>query len=384
MAFLEQQYLALEAVNNKKEVNQNQKHINAFNTTQRGCAYCHISGHKVIDCRQLFNLQVAERCTWAEKMKICEICLGHRAEKKCFKFYNKCEKCGGKHHTTLHNVESSKPGPSKTNSRTQITVEGNAVTLLATAQVRVKSACGEQILMRALIDQGSQRTSISEEAAQLLKLPRKKVLTDLIGLGNTTVGRSKATVQIEIKPRFQSDAVHTIEAMVLSTLSSAQPDNNVDIELETWRNYLADPLFYKSDRIDDQIGADLYHQIIQSGVVKIGSLSGQETSLGLIICGSVKGRESGNVVMAVTTELERFWEMEEVIHDDEFQKDKCEQLFTTTTYLNEDNRFVVRLPFKTEANLGESRKMALARLLNLEKRFIRDGMLKEEYLKFMK
>ncbi|XP_059223117.1 uncharacterized protein LOC131996931 [Stomoxys calcitrans] len=223
--------------------------------------------------------------------------------------------------------------------------------------------------MRALIDQGSQRASISEEAAQILRLPRKKLITDLVGLGNTTVGRSKSTIQIEIKPRFQSDAVHVIDAMVWSTLSSAQPDKNLDVSVDGWRNYcLADPLFYKSDRIVLLIGADLYHEIIQNGVVKIGSLSGQETSLVLIICGSVCGHGSENIVMAVTKELERFWEMEEVNEDDDSKEDKCEQLFTTSTQINEDNRLVVRLPFKEDIELGDSRKVALARFLNLEKK----------------
>ena len=66
--------------------------------------------------------------------------------------------------------------------------------LLATAQVRVKSLHGEFIILRALIDQGSQITSISEEAAQILQLPRLKTNTIIQGLGETCVGVAKYKV----------------------------------------------------------------------------------------------------------------------------------------------------------------------------------------------
>lgn len=46
--------------------------------------------------------------------------------------------------------------------------------LLATAQVRMMTRKGESILLNALIEQGSQTTFISEEAAQMLQLKRTK------------------------------------------------------------------------------------------------------------------------------------------------------------------------------------------------------------------
>lgn len=54
--------------------------------------------------------------------------------------------------------------------------------LLATALVSVKAKNGEMILMRALIDQGSQGTFIRESAAQLLKLPYEKITAEVSGI----------------------------------------------------------------------------------------------------------------------------------------------------------------------------------------------------------
>lgn len=57
--------------------------------------------------------------------------------------------------------------------------------LLATAQVRVKSFHGEFVTLKALIDRGSQITSIIEETAKILQLPKTKTLVNLQGLKQT-------------------------------------------------------------------------------------------------------------------------------------------------------------------------------------------------------
>lgn len=69
--------------------------------------------------------------------------------------------------------------------------------------------------------------------------------------------------------------------------------------------------------------------------------------------------------------MEKFWEIEDTtaptyIEDD----DECMKIFDKTTTRDENNRFVVNLPFKKEKELGDSRKQAMARFLNLEKSWL--------------
>lgn len=62
----------------------------------------------------------------------------------------------------------------------------------------------------------------------------------------------------------------------------------------------------------------------------------------------------------------------------------CEQLFVDTTRRNEDGRFVVRLPTKVcVEQLGESKTLALDKLLRLEKRFEKNSQLRTDYNNFM-
>ena len=122
----------------------------------------------------------------------------------------RCQTCSGRHHTLLHVNEQKNyknTGMKKESSATKATMmtqESTSTVLLATAQVRVRSLHGEYIILRALMDQGSQTTSVSEDAAQLLQLPKRKTDVNLRGLGETIVGVAKSKILLETRPRFFS------------------------------------------------------------------------------------------------------------------------------------------------------------------------------------
>lgn len=66
------------------------------------------------------------------------------------------------------------------------------------------------------------------------------------------------------------------------------------------------------------------------------------------------------------------------------EEELCEQIFAKTTTRGENGKFVVRLPLKPNAQeLGESKSMALDRLLKLEMRFARNPSLQHDYTAFM-
>ena len=61
----------------------------------------------------------------------------------------------------------------------------------------------------------------------------------------------------------------------------------------------------------------------------------------------------------------------------------CEDIYKASVK-KENQHYTVDLPFKTNLeSLGESRKTAVARLLQLEKKFQKDNDFREEYSKFM-
>ncbi|XP_037928727.1 uncharacterized protein LOC119663132 [Teleopsis dalmanni] len=141
-------------------------------------------------------------------------------------------------------------------------------------------------------------------------------------------------------------------------------------------------------RIDIIIGSDLIPEISQTKIRKINGLILQETSLGWVVSGNIERTAAKNITTASATvdiaDLERFWEIEEEAEDISKENERCEEHFKTNTKRTEDGKFTVAIPFKDDKQLGNSRKLATARLLSMERKFIQNPSLKEEYSKFMK
>uniref|UniRef100_W8BFF2 Uncharacterized protein n=1 Tax=Ceratitis capitata TaxID=7213 RepID=W8BFF2_CERCA len=91
--FLEQQYLALEAVSGKTlSGNKFQKREKSFtniyvnstrNVEQVSCAYCKIPGHKITYCKKFKFLTTTQRREFVTKAKLCFVCMEHYYSSKC-------------------------------------------------------------------------------------------------------------------------------------------------------------------------------------------------------------------------------------------------------------------------------------------------------------
>lgn len=116
--------------------------------------------------------------------------------------------------------------------------------MLATALVGVKSNTGEIVVLKALIDQGSQSAFISENAMQTLKLKRNKIDTIISGIGEREV-TSSYTVNLEIVPRFKSSFILKTEAVGMTKLTKSSADiSNDNNAFEHLKNvFLADPSY---------------------------------------------------------------------------------------------------------------------------------------------
>ncbi|XP_041564651.1 uncharacterized protein LOC121467328 [Drosophila elegans] len=157
---------------------------------------------------------------------------------------------------------------------------------------------------------------------------------------------------------------------------------------------LADPNFYQSSQIDVLIGADLLPSIILGGFQSnlCGTLLGQETIFGWILCGPI-AKNPTNRIASFSTQLSvteakldsiftKFWEVEDVpVKLAEESSSVWENNFQQTTERDEKERYVVSLPFKEPSNidLGHSSPMALTQFLKNEARLNKNTILKEQY-----
>lgn len=86
-------------------------------------------------------------------------------------------------------------------------------------------------------------------------------------------------------------------------------------------------------------------------------------------------------------QVENFWAMENLGEKRAYtiEEQMCEDIFVKTHTRDKNGKFIVQMPLNNKVNeLGNSRESALKRFFGLERKFQRDKILKEEYVKFMK
>ncbi|XP_024891601.1 uncharacterized protein LOC112467287 [Temnothorax curvispinosus] len=157
---------------------------------------------------------------------------------------------------------------------------------------------------------------------------------------------------------------------------------------------LADPVFDKPGQINLLVGAGLYWKILVGNPRNqvSGQPALQNTRLGWIIGGEIPGKQSKSSMthLSITNEMlsrqiEQFWKQEEFPEIPQYTEEEkyCKEYFANTVKREPDDRFVVRLPLRSEVILGGSKEQAYRRLLSLERRFSKNREFQKEYVKFM-
>lgn len=389
-------------------------------TTSENCKICE-GAHSTYKCEELLKVSAPERMTLIRDKKLCINCLksGHYAS-NCKS--STCKRCTGKHNTILHRdaehsrKESDRLDVSATmHSQEKMSEEVQGSTtkeyknttisichvqkktsrvILSTTRVYVVDHHGNKYLCRALLDSRSQSNIITEDFLRRCNLRYKRDVRPISGINQAQTNSNKISkIRIEsTQSRFNA----TIECLVLKTITEALPQRKIEVrKLHIPKDVqLADPKFDEPSDIDLLIGAGLYWKILLG--TPRNSLKGQpalqNTKLGWIIGGEMYDHQdnSSETCLTVTNDMlrqqiERFWIQESIPEGASYtvEEETCEQYFAKTTTRDSTGRFQVRLPMKPEVILGDSKKLALRRLLSLERRFVRNPALKSEYVKFM-
>lgn len=157
------------------------------------CFLC-ANEHSISKCQQFLKKEVKERSEIIKEKKLCVNCLGPHKFEECKSKFT-CGICKKKHHSLLHfgrdikaNIatveEEDGEVENKISISSNIASSGDTV-MLATALVNVQSKTGENIIMKVLVDQGSQSSFITEEAYQTLQLNKNKCHAEVSGIGET-------------------------------------------------------------------------------------------------------------------------------------------------------------------------------------------------------
>ncbi|GFW43856.1 DUF1758 domain-containing protein [Trichonephila clavipes] len=129
---------------------------------------------------------------------------------------------------------------------------------------------------------------------------------------------------------------------------------NFPIKYHEWPYFkdltLADPMLYIENEIDILLGADVFMTLI-----------------------------SGTPIMGPKDHsLKQFWELESVPKDIPSKDELCESIFLNSHIRNADGRYILKLPFRDDSSLGDSKEGALKRFYSLERKLHSNNQLKEQ------
>ncbi|XP_071648524.1 uncharacterized protein [Temnothorax longispinosus] len=319
------------------------------------CSMCQ-KGHFIMFCAAYKGKTAAERKQHIESSNLCFNCLGKHKLSECASTRT-CSVCDARHHTSLHDAYSGGE-VAKTSHLAQKTLGKPVAVLLATARIRVRDCFGIEHTARALVDQGSESSLVSESLVQRLKLSRAPTSVAVFGVGGKRTGRAQGLLALDISPRDGGPAI-SVSALILPRLTLY--GGGVSADRATWPHLreleLADPDFAASDPVEILLGADVFAAILQPGLLKGEPFEpvAQRTTLGWIISGAAGqatcAQRSTTLQCHITEDLssivKRFWQQEELpggVLALTPEDRECENFFSLTHSRTADGRYMVRLP----------------------------------------
>ncbi|XP_072389428.1 uncharacterized protein [Diabrotica undecimpunctata] len=277
--------------------------------------------------------------------------------------------------------------------------------LLSTVQVNLIDKSGMPLLIKAVLDSGSQKTFCSQELLSKIncKIYHRELQISGISQGSFT-SNLMANINVH-SPNLKSQHLN-LNCAVIPKITCQLPQFHIQPnKLNIPKGFtLADKHFYQKSNIDLLIGADYYYDILQPGLVKLGHNLPTlfNTIFGWVIAGNVPNyaQSKNDVSLFVQTQnthssdsnlealVSKFWETEDCPGEKILSPDDqlAESNFINHLKILENGRLQVNLPQKSPSEhlkLGESFQITKKRFESLEKRFKNDSNLYNAYKLFI-
>ena len=332
---------------------------------------------------------------------LCSRCLkpGHSLQ-ECRNRYN-CRICDGNHHSLLHTSDrsnSSTPAATGTVNTTCATSSASSFKknkLLMTCEAVATGPTGKSMQVRALLDSGTDVSSITTKVAAHLNLKHLNTIVAVATFGSDQEQVCKAA-NFTLSSLHRKDWSHQVSAVIIEKITDHHPKqdaSHVKSMAAVQELTPADSQFHRPGRIDVLLGADVL-PYIQTRSGPESSIMAVETVFCHAFMGtyqSAGAEKSDKATIQVTTSqptpapdeqlnstLARFWEMEEpptqkpVLTTEEKRVQTEYEL--THSFNPTAGKYQVVLPRKTaDLKLGDSKGRAMQRYFSNERALLRKG-----------
>ncbi|XP_066585463.1 uncharacterized protein [Prorops nasuta] len=423
LEFITEQINMLESISNKfKGSKQNTdktsrpkslKSLNAI-VDKPKCFYCD-ADHPLYQCNSFIALNPQARCKAAQNNSLCINCLRPGHSISSCRSNSRCKKCSKAHHTLLHFEKQSNPtsqrNPSQANAPTSlqtidqpstsvvahVSAMDERTALLATFLARATAPNGRQIMIRGLVDPGSQTSFMTENLAQLLRVTRRKVNATIYGVTGGAVRNVSSKAELILQSVKHDQASLKVTALILPKITNYSPRSYSPLEFPQLGSLdLADEYASARNTIDILIGADYCPQLLLNQIIHSSNraLIAQDSLFGWVVYGTLASpthTATVNVLHCCDFDktLRDFWEIEEVPSTYSLTPEDqlCEDIFASNVTQLPSGRYQVALPFKTESSksaLGASRSIAESALKRVLCRINKSPEQSESYTKFIR
>ena len=376
------------------------------NATSNSCVLCKNEVHPLYVCPRFKTMSHDDKLLVVKQKNLCMNCFSNKHFVSNCKSLSRCKMCQKSHHTLLHigdttstSADNSCASPASIQVPTHTAIKLKSSALLMTCRVLVTAPNGSRVEARALLDNASSASFVSERLTQSLGLPRVRQNVRVSGIAGTSPTPSTHSVAtLQISPAHCNGRSIELTAIVLQRVTCDLPISPVPFDL-SWKHIsdlpLADPTFGQPGRIDILLGVDIYIEILLHGrrTGPPGAPTAFETEFGWVLSGSSRqdtpteqtnlhattfhasiAHLSGDAI------LRQFWKMEEAPLGIplSIEERAVVQHFNANNRRNSEGRFVVPLPKKPDPGaIGESRSQAVRRFKALERSLSHKGRFSE-------
>lgn len=239
--------------------------------------------HPLRICSRFLRLNAERRLRAVLINKYCPKCLAHQHSEGTCRSNCGCQVCGSDHHTLLHlyrmkerRQRSPTPPQAAEMPRLSTVLAHTSTAILPTANLRFDVG-SKKFDVRVMVDACSGVSRIDNSLAEAMNLP-------ILGVGNERVCKASLIPINAETPRME--VVFSVEDQLRIRTPARELSDTVRTQFANI--VLADPSFYRPTGISVVLGADVYPNLIQPGLLPSpsGRLVAQNTVLGWMLSGT--------------------------------------------------------------------------------------------------
>ena len=232
--------------------------------------------HSISQCDRYKQLSTRDKKAIVKKLKLCINCLGRHFVADCPSKFN-CRTCNGRHHTSLH---LDRMPEQQSGVTSEATFSGPSV-ILSTALVGVDDGTGNTLMLRTLLDSGSQASFITADAASKLNVNRSTVDVKVSGIGGRQQA-AKESVNVLVGPQKLP-----VTVLILNSIAGNVPSQPINSkQLNSLKGIaLADKNFNQPGPIQLLLGADVYEDLFLDERKKTLGIHYRKSIFGWVVSG---------------------------------------------------------------------------------------------------